>query len=93
MKGLYIARKDLRLGRYGMTPGCRGCIAANRGEIGVNHDDRCRLRIEEEMQRKEPERYEKVLERLVRYMTDPEESKTTQVSEPAREAAKKQRNE
>ena len=31
--------------KYGMSPGCAGCIAANRGTTAENHSDSCRIRI------------------------------------------------
>ena len=52
--------------KYGLTPGCRGCIASNRGTLGVPHDDRCRWRIEDLIKDKEPERYMRTLERMCR---------------------------
>ena len=34
---------------FGMTAGCRGCIAANRGGQAVNHSEACRSRIGDEL--------------------------------------------
>ena len=62
-RGIYIRRGDLRDERYGMTPGCKGCEAANRGVSGV-HNERCRLRIEQAIESKEPDRYARVMARL-----------------------------
>ena len=62
-RGIYIKKDDLREENYGMTPGCRGCEAANRGISGV-HNERCRLRILKAIEEKEPERYTKVMTRL-----------------------------
>ena len=62
-RGIYIKKDDLREENYGMTPGCRGCEAANRGISGV-HNERCRLRIEKAIEEKEPERYTRVMTRL-----------------------------
>ena len=64
VKGIYITRSDLRSDKYGLTPGCRGCIASNRGTSGIPHDDRFRRRIEDLSKEKEPERYERTLERI-----------------------------
>ena len=46
-----------------MTPGCRGCEAANRGITGI-HNERCRLRVEKAIEEKEPDRYARVMARL-----------------------------
>ena len=46
-RGLYINKSDLQPDKYGLTPGCKGCIASNRGRALVPHDDRCRFRIED----------------------------------------------
>ena len=46
-----------------MTPGCRGCEAANRGINGI-HNERCRLRVEKAIEEKEPDRYARVMARL-----------------------------
>jgi hypothetical protein len=62
-RGIYIKKDDLREENYGMTPGCRGCEAANRGISGV-HNERCRPRIEKAIEEKEPERYTRVMTRL-----------------------------
>ena len=62
-RGIYIRREDLREENYGMTPGCRGCEAANRRITGV-HNERCRLRIEKAIEEKEPDRYARVMARL-----------------------------
>ena len=62
-RGIYIRREDLREDNSGMTPGCRGCEAANRGIIGILNE-RCRLRIEKAIEEKEPDRYTRVMARL-----------------------------
>ena len=56
---IYIRRSDVSDQAYGMTPGCRGREAANRGLVGA-HNERCRERIEKEIQEKDPDRYNKV---------------------------------
>ena len=61
---MYIKRSDVSERAYGMTPGCRGCEAATRGQVGA-HNERCRESIEKEIKEKDPDRYDKVLERLV----------------------------
>ena len=42
-----ITKEDVR--KYGMTPGCRGCIALNRGGQAVNHSETCRERTVKEL--------------------------------------------
>ena len=39
-----IERKDVK--NLGMTPGCPGCIAANRGSAARRHTEECRKRME-----------------------------------------------
>ena len=62
-RGMYIRREDLKEEKYGMTPGCRGCEAADRGIPGINNE-RCRLRVEKAIEEKEPDRYARVMARL-----------------------------
>ena len=62
-RGIYIRKEDLREENYGMTPGCKGCEAANRGITAV-HNERCRFRIEKAIEGKEPDRYARVMTRL-----------------------------
>ena len=63
---IYISREDLADSRYGLIPGCRGCGAANRGERGI-HNERCRSRIEGEIMKKDPGRYNRVLAKLAKH--------------------------
>ncbi len=42
---LKIAKEDVK--EFGMTAGCRGCVAVNRGGQAVNHSEICRSRIKE----------------------------------------------
>ena len=65
-RGVYITKSDLRPDKYGLTPGCRGCIASNRGKPPLPHDERCRVRIEDMIKDNELERYEKALDRVCR---------------------------
>ena len=44
---LYIRKGDLD--KYGMTSGCKGCLAALRGLRGTAHSEECRRRIMKEM--------------------------------------------
>ena len=49
----------------GRSPmGCPGCLAKTRGEVGVNHSEECRRRIEERMRAGDPERCTRTLGRL-----------------------------
>ena len=69
-RGIYIRREDVREEKCGITPGCRGCEAANRGYSGI-HNERCRLRIEKAIEGKEPDRYARAMARI-RVQSDPE---------------------
>ena len=51
--------------KSGITLGCPGCRAANRGVKGVNHNEKCRLRLEEEISRNEPERMDAAVARML----------------------------
>ena len=63
-RGIHITKEDIK--RYGVTPGCRGCIAANRGEKPRTHIERCRARVEGKVMEDDPDRYHRVLERMSR---------------------------
>ena len=68
-----------------MTPGCKGCEAANRGITGV-HNERCRFRIEKAIEDKEPDRYAKVMTRLgVESSKDDKKRVSSEKEEEARE--------
>ena len=69
-RGIYIRREDVKEEKYGITPGCRGCEAANRGHSGI-HNERCRLRIEIAIEGKEPDRYSRAMARIG-VQSDPE---------------------
>ncbi len=45
--------------RRGMTPGCKGCSALNRGGQPVNHSEECRSRFQKELEEEGDERIEK----------------------------------
>ena len=47
---LTIVKEDVK--EFGMTAGCRGCIAVNRGGQAVHHSGTCRERIVEELVKK-----------------------------------------
>ena len=79
---IYITRRDVSDEKYGMTPGCKGCEAANRGLVGI-HNERCRQRIEEEIRKKDPARYDRVLEKLVKHEVSKEESDPSSCSASA----------
>ena len=74
---MYIAKDDVD--RMGMTPGCRGCIAANRGEAPKNHSEECRTRMETAVSAYDTERFERALDRYMKIMGNTE--KTTKKSE------------
>ena len=63
--GLHIRRDDVLESKFGFTPGCKGCEAANRGSTGI-HNEACRNRTESRQLSlsKEPERNSKVLETI-----------------------------
>ena len=63
---IYISKEGLSDARYGLTPGCRGCEAANRGEVGI-HNEKCTSRIEGEIMKNDPGRYNRVLAKLVKH--------------------------
>ena len=44
--------------RIGMTPGCRGCSALNRGGQSVNHSEECRSSFEKELEAEGDDRIE-----------------------------------
>ena len=56
---IYIKKDDESNEKYGLTLGCRGCEAANRGLVGIQSET-CRARVEKEIAVKEPERFERV---------------------------------
>ena len=56
-----IGKEDIA--RFGMTIGCPGCIAANRGKV-ANHSEKCRNRMEKRIKEKDPDRYGRAAERL-----------------------------
>ena len=60
---IYIVKSDLD--KYDYTPGCKGCIAANRGQVSVPHNEQCRLRIEAKIETEDPERYNRALSRMI----------------------------
>ena len=60
---IYIRSEDVADEKYGLTSGCKGCEAANRGSTGI-HNEHCRKRIELEILQKERHRYNKVLVKL-----------------------------
>ena len=65
----HISKQDVWEDEYGMSPGCKGCIAANRGVTGVLHNERRRETVEGEMRVREPERCEANLRRVLNSIT------------------------
>ena len=63
VRRLYIKKADIE--KYGSTVGCPGCTAANRGGVSVPHNDKCRERIESNINTDDPERVGKALSRMV----------------------------
>ena len=57
-----ITRDDVKLA--GMTPGCEGCVAANRGIASRPRNEECRMRMEEHMSKRQDERVERYGKRL-----------------------------
>ena len=82
---IYITKEDLSESKYGLTLGCRGCEAANRGLVGVHSED-CRARIEKAIAAKEPERSERVIQILTKQASheegNPEDSAGKERDEP-----------
>ena len=65
--------------RYGMTPGCDGCLKVNRGEDSSNHSDQCRLRIEKLMSEEQAPTFEKAMKRLAEHALKEEKNKKPRV--------------
>ena len=49
-RGIYI-RKDIELQQFGYTPGCDGCIAAQRGLGHGQHSSTCKERTAAELEK------------------------------------------
>ena len=60
---IYIRREDVSDSKYGLTSSCKGCEAANRGATGI-HNEQCRKRVESEIEKNEPDRFNSVVQRL-----------------------------
>jgi hypothetical protein len=91
VKRVYITKKDLET--YGPTVGCRGCRAANRGETSIPHNERCRARIEKEIESKDPGRINKELDRMSKVIEENEERKKRRVGEVEKDEDIKERTE
>ena len=52
IRRIKITKQDLD--KYQITVGCPGCLASNRGVRGVNQTEKCRKKIEEEIQKRSP---------------------------------------
>jgi len=63
IRRLKIRREDVI--KYGITLGCPGCRAVNREVKGVNHNEKCRVRLEEAISRNEPERMDAAVARML----------------------------
>jgi hypothetical protein len=64
IRRLRINKKDVE--KFGMTPGCDGCRAANRGAPARNHNEECRKRIKGELEKTGDQRVEREQEKLER---------------------------
>ena len=49
--------------KMGVTPGCRGCEAVNRGGEPKNHSEECRIRMGTAIAAYDPVRFERALNR------------------------------
>ena len=78
---IYITKNDVASVKYGLTEGCRGCEAANRGTVGI-HNERCRDRIEQAISIKE---FEKVIVKLSTHEEEKSEESTGQDETSSRE--------
>jgi hypothetical protein len=58
-----IERRDVR--NLGMTPGCPGCVAANRGSAARRHTEECRKRMETGMGQAGDPRIDRYNQRIV----------------------------
>ena len=74
VRRLKILKQDVT--RFGMTPGCGGCQAANRGGPARNHSEECRKRITEELRNSGDIRFEKEQEKMEKL--EPEEQQEQQ---------------
>ena len=58
---MYITKDDVE--NMGMTPGCKGCIAAKNNWPPRNHTEACRVRMETAVSAYDKDRFEKALHR------------------------------
>ena len=63
-----IKKDDVRT--HGMTPGCKGCIALNRGAQAVNHSETCRTRMRTALEDHGDERVIKASDRVEDDLTE-----------------------
>ena len=76
-----ITRDDVR--QAGMTPGCEGCVAANRGIASRPHSEECRMRMEEHMSKRQDKRVERYEKRLAEEVEKQvEENKRNKIQQP-----------
>ena len=73
VRAVYISRADIS--RYNLTPGCEGCMRANRGDALGNHSDECRIRVERLMAEEKAPKYEKAMSRLAEEALKEDEKK------------------
>ena len=60
---MYITKDDVD--KMGVTPGCKGCIAAKNNWAPKNHTEACRTRTETAVAAYDKDRFEKALDRYV----------------------------
>ena len=77
---MHINKEDVKR-KYGAVQGCRGCDAALRGGDPRPHNERCRALKEQLMQKKEPERYNAALEKMVEEMEKKKRSRSDRRTE------------
>ena len=63
-----ITKRDVE--RWGLTPGCTGCINASRGGESKNHNEECRARMEECMKQSGHAAHAKAEERMNRRLAE-----------------------
>ena len=85
-----IKREDVSEPKYGLTPGCRGCEAANRGSTGI-HNETCRKMIELAIFLREPDRYNRVLEKISTLMEEDLSNQPTPAEEDETSSSSKRR--
>jgi len=84
-RAVEFLKEDIK--KYGMSPGCAGCTAANRGTPAVNHSDSCRIRIEKLMSEDRRPIYMRAMDRLAEAALRKEAQEETTATTTAAAAA------